>query len=248
MNELYPWLTKGQVICEDDVDGFRWYQIGGKKYISVTQVLEVAQHFRLSNWLKNNSKNKVEKTKKETAQLGTDLHKLVELDLNHEEPKEIRPELMNAFANWKKVKSEYEIGALLTEQTVVSDKYGYAGTVDMLIQGRFPKVNKPFAVADLKTGFFSVKAGYQIASYRQAIIEGKNAYTEDNTGMVGIQIHRDGSKVNVFEYEHNHYCFERFLYSLELFKGLYFSKLKKMGWEYLEKDSVKEWLGVIEHD
>jgi len=239
---------KQQVICEDDVDGFRWYEVDGVKYISVTQVLDVAQHFKFNNWLKNNSKNKIEKVKKETAHIGTQLHKLVEMDLNRETDFEIPPELNQPFYNWKQVQSKHDIQALMTEQLVVSKKYGYAGTLDMVIRGCFEKVQKTFSVADLKTGFFSIKAGWQIAAYRNALIEMPNAYTQDNLGMVGIQIHRDGSKVNVFEYEHVHPCFEAFLNCLEIFKMLYFNKLNKLEWPYLKKSSLKDWWGVIEHE
>lgn len=245
---INPWPARGQVICEDDVDGFRWYEIDGRKYISVTQVLEVAQHFKLTNWFKNNSKSKIEKTKEQTAALGTKLHELVERDLKHEENLDVPQELTQAFRNWKLKQHEYQLQALVTEQTVLSKKYGYAGKLDMIVSGDFKEIKTPFAVGDLKSGRFSIKTGYQLAAYRNAVIEMPNGYTQDNLGMFGIQIHRDGSEPKVFEYQHHHYCFERFLYCLEIFKGLYYNKLKKMQWPYLEHDAVREWLGVIEHE
>lgn len=227
-------LRVDQIVREEDSDGWRWYTRGDQRFISVTQVLDVASHQRLNAWRTNNSKNKIQKTMQATAKIGTEIHDLVERDLKGQKVDEL-PELLDVpFQEWKTLKEEKNIKALLTEQTVVSEKYGFAGSLDIFGTGNF---RKPFNVMDLKTGYYSVKAGWQMAAYRQAFLE-QNKYSPDEVGMVGIQVHRDGGKVNVFEYEHYDFCLRTFLSCLEVFKGMYFTKLKKMEWPWLTQPAL----------
>lgn len=234
---------RSQTIREQDIDKFRWYNRDGQKYISVTAVLDVAQHYKLTNWFKNNSKNKIAKTKDSTATTGKELHALIEKDLNGEDL--VIPEAYEKpFENWQKLKSEKSIKAKATELMVVSKKYGFAGQLDSLIEGKF---KKPLNIADLKTGRFGIKTGWQMAAYRQAAIEDLEI-PPDTLGMVGINVHRDGQTANIFEYEHIFPCFEAFLSCLEIFKMLYFNKLNKMKWPYLKDNGLKKWWGVIDHE
>jgi hypothetical protein len=232
------------IVQVTDEKGFRWYEREGKRYISVTQVLDVAQHKTLTNWFKNNSKAAIEKKVTSAADIGTRLHKLVENDLKHGlSIKELytgNEDVKPAIDNWLQKKQEYNIKALLTEQIVWSDKYGFAGTLDMFITGNF---NKQYNVADLKTGTYSIKTGWQVAAYRQAFIETQK-YKREEVGCVGISIHRDGRPPNIFEYQHYESCFKAFLQCLGIFKALYFNQLKD--WEYLTKDHLKEYYGIIE--
>lgn len=228
----------------EDSEGWRWYKDSeGRFYISVTKVLDVAQHQRMMKYYKTNSKAKNEKVLKTTANIGTEIHDLVERDLNNE-TFDIPEKYQDAFSNWIDVKDKFKIEAMHTEQMVISKKYGFAGTLDMFIEGDF---KKKYNIADLKTGFYGVKAGWQMAAYREAFLE-QGGYSPDEVGMVGIQIHRDGSKVGVFEYEHINPCTEAFLSCLEIFKMLYFNKLNKLGWSYLKDNSLKRYWGVPNED
>lgn len=226
-----------------DEKGFRWYERDGKRYISVTQVLDVAQHKSLTNWFKNNSKTKINKAVTYAADIGKELHTIVENDLKTGHiPIDLKENLKAAVVNWLKKKEEYKIKAVMTEQIVWSDKYGFAGTLDMFISGKF---RKTYNIADLKTGTYSIKTGWQVAAYRQAFLETQK-YKPNEVGCVGISIHRDGKEPNIFEYEHIQPCFSAFLHCLGIFKMLYFNQLDKSGWEYLKHDHMKEYYGIIE--
>lgn len=221
----------------EDEDGWRWYEgVDGRKYISVTQVLDVATHQRLTNWYKNNSAKKIEKVKLVTADLGTRIHKAVENDLKGVEQK-IEPDVAPAFKEWLKLKAEHKIEAKVTERTLYSQVFGFAGTADIV--GLF---DGKLCVMDIKTGTYSIKTGWQLAGYKTCWEE---ATKDMNVGMVGISIHRDGRIGQPFVYEHYDFCFERFLACLEAWKGLYFNKLAKMNWPWLKRNAFKAYYNVI---
>lgn len=227
---------------ESDSRGWRWYEVDGVKYISVTQVLDVIQHFQLTNWFKNNSANKIQKTKDVTADFGSSLHKIIELDLQNKPIVVDQPELKASYDQWITLKKEKFIQATHTETIVYSTKYGFAGQLDFIGTYKFEKscnAHRTYAVQDLKTGRFSIKTGWQLAAYRMAAIE--RGIADDSYGMVGIGIHRDGTPGKPFEYEHIEFCERQFLYALQNFKGLYFNDLAKMEWPYLKRDAVEEY-------
>lgn len=219
-----------------DENGKRWYKCGEQMYPSVTTVLDCINHIKLQNYFKNNSKAKIEKVRAETADFGSKLHHLIEMDLKGTQVKIDHDGLRKCFENWTTVKKEKSISATHTELVVVSHKYGFAGSADII--GSY---NGKTCVMDLKTGWYGVKAGYQMAAYRQAAIE--MGIVDKSCGLAGIQIHRDGSKVATFEYEHIDFCFRRFLYALECFKGLYFNEISKMNAAWLKTDAVETYFG-----
>lgn len=235
-----------QIDRSEDTRGWRWYEVDGVKLISVTQVLDVIQHYQLTNWFKNNSSNKIQKTKDSTADFGHVLHKAVEIDLQndqHQTQKKIildNPIQAQGFENWQKLKTDCQIVSTHTETMVYSLKYGFAGQLDLIGTFKFKKpsnLHRTHAVQDLKTGRFSIKTGWQIAAYRRAAIE--MGLANEDIGMVGIGVHRDGSPGQAFEYEHIDFCERQFLYALQNFKGLYFNELAKMNWPYLKQDAVE---------
>ena len=199
----------------------------GDFYVSVTTILEVAVPKKLTDYMKKNSAASQEKRLQETADIGSRIHKLIELDLKGEEviPD---PDCAAAFDKWSTLRHEHNIEATETEQLVYSE-LGYAGTADII--GTFD--DKP-ALMDIKTGWYGVKAGWQMAAYREAWMSLKNI---EELGLVGIQIKRDGSTGKPFVYEHYDFCFNRFLDCLGIFKGLYYNQLAKMNWKFLNKEA-----------
>jgi hypothetical protein len=53
----------GGVTRYNDQNNVRWYENNGKKYISVTQVLDCFVPPQLKNWFKNNSAKAIDKKK-----------------------------------------------------------------------------------------------------------------------------------------------------------------------------------------
>lgn len=216
---------------EEDGDGWRWYNAGGQRYISVTQVLDVAVHQKLKNWFVNNTKEKIENKLQVTADIGSRIHKAIENDLNNVS-QEITDDIAAPFDKWLTLKHAHKIKAESTEKVVYSKHFGFAGTADIV--GWFDDKR---CVMDVKTGFYNIKAGWQMAAYREALNENE----EWVEGMVGLSIKRDGSIAEPFVYSHYNFCLERFFSCLEVFKGLYFAKLQKLEWPWLHSNSLKEY-------
>ncbi len=219
----------------EDSDGWRFYTeddaIDGRKYISVTKILDCAVPEKLQQYMKKNSANAQAKRMTETADIGTAIHALVENDLKGIE-QEIPTHLASPFRLWQETRKKHNIKPMHTEIMCVSRKYGFAGTCDMVAE-----IDGVKCVADLKTGFFSTKAGFQISAYRMALIE--MGIIDDSYGMAGIQIKRDGSGATVFKYEHLDWCLKAFVSCFEVWKSLYFTKLNKMEWPFLHVNSLE---------
>lgn len=224
-------MSETKLTVVKDKNGFQWYSFD--KSIQpdqivprVTSVLDIAVPEKLKNYFTNNSKAKQKKTLDVAANFGTRLHEAVEKDLKNE-PHTLDVDLEDAFFRWGNIRDQYNIKAFKTEIQVHSKKEGYAGTVDII--GEFD--GKP-CVMDLKTGFYSVKAGWQMAAYRRAAIE--MGIIDDSYGMVGISVpRRNGEDPKPFVYEHIDFCELAWLSCFQTWKALYFSKLNKMKWKWL---------------
>jgi len=219
----------------EDVDGWRWYSHGDilraeDMYAGVTGILDIAVPASLKKYFVDNSKNKQEKRLTETGNIGSDIHTCVEIDLSGGKP-DLTELTKPAFDQWLILKDKHKIKAFSTETMVYSPKYGFAGTYD--IYGEFE--GKP-CVMDIKTGFFSVKAGWQMAAYRHAAIE--LGLIPKDAGMVGIQVHRDGRIGQPFIFQHLDWCLKSFVSCFEVWKALYFTKLNKIEWPWLKVSSL----------
>ncbi len=210
-----------------DENGFRWYAYPNSPsnlwYISVTTVLGCVLHQRVQAWMRRTDGAKQEAILAQRSDEGTSFHDLVEADLRGATIN-VLPEQQTAFNKWLELKAAHNITAEETEVSVASDKYGYAGTFDIIGQ-----VDGKRCLMDIKTGWMSEKAGWQLAAYRNALIE---KIGKSDLGMVGIQLRSDG-RTNLFTYSHYDWCFNRFLDSLGAFRGLYFRKLNQANWKWL---------------
>lgn len=218
----------------EDIDAWRWYCKDDDKsgwYISCTKVLDSWTPQKVKSYLINNTKNKIEKTLVETADIGTRIHEVIESDLKGITPIDLTG-IEKPFDNWLKMKDEFKIKATMTEQFLYSDKMGVAGTADII--GEF--AGKP-VVMDIKTGFYGIKAGPQMVMYLKMAQEMK--IVDDSFGVVGLSIHRDGNIAKPIIYEHTDWIFKTFTSCLELFKAENFYKLQGMKWKWLHNNSNK---------
>lgn len=211
---------KPQIVRDEDQDGWRIYRVNGKPHLSVTLILSCVVHERLKKWFINNSKNAVNKKSSETAKIGSDIHKMVEDSAI--DPSAPVPDALKGHAEqWERIRDEYQIRPIQSE-FMVHHPHGFAGQVDLYADSKFGKT-----IFDVKTGRTTVQAGWQMAAYRLAAL----SMGMPVDAMAVISIPRDGSKAKVFKYEHIDFCTQRFLSTFECFKGLYWSKLDKMGFE-----------------
>lgn len=216
-------------IIENDEDGFRWYQIDGKKYISTTEVLDCVQPKKLQNWFKKTSPGQIEKRSTESAKVGSDIHHLIRSNLEGSELP-ILEDYRGPYAQWLELRNKHRISAVKTEEVVYSKLLGVAGTADII--GLYEDLP---AIMDAKTGFYGVKAGFQMASYKLCYEEmtGDSGYH-----LVGLHVPRDGREAKAFKIEHREWCILTFLSCLQVWKALNFYKLQKMEWPWLFSTSV----------
>lgn len=101
-------------------------------YYSVTTILAVKHNTWLWHWKMKLGKEESDRIGNEAAEKGTRVHRRLEQILQGREfkttPKELKP-YIDAFNNWVE---EYQPNILFTERFVSSNKYGYAGTVDLI--------------------------------------------------------------------------------------------------------------------
>lgn len=207
-------------------DGFgrssRFYDVGGRKYPSVTTILHAVNKPALVNWAARTERelvlraaadlyedlpadapkmtrvgystsleNRVGKEKaharelSRASDLGSAVHALIEWNMRKELLQEVGPEpkvlpaglwAFMAYEDWRKAAN---LAPALVEQVVVSERYGYAGTMDWAGSIDAPGwrrgdegPNRIHVVGDFKTG----KAIYdeallQNAAYVHALVE-----------------------------------------------------------------------------
>lgn len=90
--------------------------------------------------------------------IGQEVHKLIEWNLRRElgqpvgaQPR-LRTEAVFAFTQYERWRAEVHLRPLLIEQQVWSKTYGYAGTLDLLVELMLPEHGCIRAVLDWKTG------------------------------------------------------------------------------------------------
>lgn len=167
----------------DKRGGYYWKD--GKPYVSVTKVLNVISKPALMYWygkevyiamVKEPSLSQEEALSKPyeasrgAASRGTTVHSIIEAYKNTGKVVEMNiPQFkgyIDAFNSWL---ANNKIEVVENEKTVFSDKYHYAGTLDMLA-----KVNGKLVIVDLKTskdGEVYPEASLQVSAYRQALLE-----------------------------------------------------------------------------
>lgn len=207
---------EGQINRFSDDDGWRIYEKDGEKFLSVTLILSCVVHEKLKNWFIKNSQNAVKKRSSSTAEIGTNIHTMVETD-----GKDCPPELEGHLKEWTRLKQLHNIKPIFNEK-LVTHPLGFAGQVDLYADTEFGKT-----VIDIKSGRVTTQAGWQMAAYRLALLA--SGYPVD--AMAVISIPRDGKPAKLFKYEHIDFCTQRFLSAFECFKGLYWSKLDKIGFK-----------------
>lgn len=215
-----------------DADDWRFYacaedlQNPSRWMPGYTTITDIVVPKFLKNYFIRTDPEKQAQRKRETADMGNLLHDLIEKDLTTgladlDIPDEAKP----ALESWGKLKADFGITAQRTELAVWSDRWGYAGTLDIV--GSFD--GSP-AIMDIKTGRYSRTAGWQMAAY-------KHAY-EEQTGerglkLVGLSIPRDGKPAKPFVYEHEDWCWDCFCGAYMAWKGMYYGKLESMEWHWL---------------
>ncbi len=192
----------------------RFYEVDGKKYPRVTTILNIIHRPELERWRGELGNVEANRIRDDTAEIGTSLHNVCHLfnrDQSFEMPVTSQiGQMFNTYRRWfeKVIDTVVE-----TEQLVISKKFGYAGTFDLLA---VLKGDVTPSVIDLKTSkdFWPTMA-LQLAAYREALLEeGK----EVNRRLV-VRIDKlETEKLEVKEYIKHARDFNAFLAALSLFR------------------------------
>lgn len=168
------------------------YKINDKTYYRVTSTLNVLAKHGLRNWMGKTGHAKAAKILEARQILGTRVHKLIELNLKGEAVNlsAYEQEIQDDLLEFEIFKKDAKLKPKALEQSLWSNKYGYAGTPDYIgyyttpieylastivdhKRVKVPKFTKSsLVIGDWKTGK-DIYPEYwlQIAAYAQAFKE-----------------------------------------------------------------------------
>lgn len=148
--------------------------VGGKEVPSVTQVLSILDKGEgLLNWIWNCGRKSIgwKGVRDKAGQEGTIIHYLIKCNLDYTTPalslnevEIVRNKILPAFMAWLKWDREHPERVLIaSEVSLVSDIWGYGGTLDYIYRD-----NSGVHLVDFKTGGKVYPSmGYQLAAYHQ---------------------------------------------------------------------------------
>lgn len=175
----------------------RYYWKDGIAYPSVTTILSAYPKPYLAEWRGNLGNEEANKQAREAADKGSFVHNAFHQAITRGTPikwhtastadpyRDIVVDEQFAFMSLYKLQQWFEIvkpEIILTEQQVFSDKFEFAGTVDLLLKikggvyqvnGSTPlKLTEGIYIADIKTGkYVGEEAKLQLAAYARALNE-----------------------------------------------------------------------------
>lgn len=192
----------------------RFYTIDGQRLPSVTTVLGAIRSLALEHWRGELGNVEADRRMEEGAEIGRAVHRLCHaynIGQSFIIPDGIVGELFSAYRGWFAGNVDRVVFA---EKVVVSRKYGYAGTVDLVA---IIKGDAVPAVIDIKcTGGFWPTMPLQLAGYREAALEegrqvGRRLIVRLDKAELGLQVK---------EYTEHTRDFNAFLCALGLFRYL----------------------------
>ena len=172
----------------------RYQSATGERVPSVTTVLGILNKPALIHWawqcgVKGEDYRKV---RDEAADIGTLAHYLIMCHLTRQEPDtseysaENIDKAENALLSYYEWEKNHPIEPVLIEQALISEVYGFGGTIDCLA-----KLNSETILIDHKTGkALYPEMFYQLAAYRQLLLE--NGYRVGHARI--LRVGRDESE------------------------------------------------------
>jgi len=212
-----------------------YYWVGTKPFLSVTTALKVLDKPALMYWfgrevhnamLKEPSltwdeaKGRPYQKNKEAKSRGTTVHDIVEAWKNIDEVVGSESVYAGYAKAFKKFLSDHDVVITDSEKQVISDKYQYGGSLDILARVNNQKLP---TLIDVKTGkdlYYEVDL--QLSAYRQAVEE--QGIEVEATGA--LLLNEDGT----YKYQIGADKLDIFLACLEIYKDMHRSQLIKIGY------------------
>lgn len=243
---MNPWDKWSHFVRTNDKDGNRFYGPPEKPftYPSVTSILDVtsATDKGIQQWMMKVGAKVYSETMDAAAKFGSECHDLFERVLKGE-PVEIPvayEKHVTAFREWV---AEHKVKPVATEFILVSERYGYAGTVDALCE-----VDGRLEIVDWKTGNnYRDSWASQVGAYHLAFTEllqsghltPEQPKIDMSIGGRILHIARDTAKKKEFKFQHLDFIEDSFLLHLEMFKRApRFKYLQGLGWNYVTQKAL----------
>jgi len=236
-------MNKGDLRESNRRGSFYWDK-DGKPYISVTTILSVIAKPQIQTWYgkevyramvvdptlsEKDALAAPYNTSKSAMSRGTTIHSIVE---TYKHTKKYLENVSDAFKPYAQAfytwVEDNDVEILENEKTVVSKKYGYAGTLDLLI--KFRKKGR-ILIADVKTGKDIYDEHFlQLSAYKQALFEMEKIDT--GMGIILLSTGTDGKGTGKYKFQENDYYFDEFMAARKLWiwknQGLIASVKKHM--------------------
>jgi hypothetical protein len=208
--------------------GFYW--LNGLPYVSVTTVLKVLDKPSLMYWAKrevyraclvnpsiseDDAIRAPEVTSAKACSRGTTVHSLVENYKKGEDYLNNVDEFFKPYAKaFDNFVREHQVEVIENERSVVSTKYGYAGTLDLL--ARIGPEKKVYLL-DIKTGKdVYPEAFIQLSAYKQALHEA--GVEVDAMAVVLLKTGPNGNPTGTYKFEQGEPCLKVFLAAMKIWK------------------------------
>ena len=212
-----------------------YYWVNKKPYISVTEVLKVLNKPALMYWFGREihtamlkepgltwelAKMKPYEKSTQARNRGTTVHSIVEAWKNIDEVVGQEGPFQGYAKAFKKWLEDHKVEVLENEKQIVSQRYGYGGTTDMLVRlngNQYP------TLIDVKTGkdlYYEVHL--QMSAYKHAVEESGTKLS----GTAALLLNEDGS----YKYQTGQEKFHIFLACLEIYKDINKEQLQKVGY------------------
>jgi len=150
------------------------------------------------------------------AEIGSCTHERIRAHLKQEEPDlscfaaNLQQEAQNCFDLYLQWEKAHTIKPILVECPMVSEQYGYGGTLDL-----YAEIDGRLWLVDFKTGgFYEDPCFIQSAAYRQMLIE--HGYQVDDALVLQIQRGKKKPKPHEVDTDWQH-DFRKFMVCLELY-------------------------------
>ena len=151
----------------EEIAGERYYNIGNKRYVSVTTPFNILEKHGLNKWIERVGAEEAKRVCDNASDYGTRVHTFCEkIMLGAESGDLIIPDMhpdfivaINRFYEWFTIMVDEVVGV---EETVHSDVWGVAGRLDALL---VLKGRKKISMCDVKTGQIKKIARMQTAAY-----------------------------------------------------------------------------------
>lgn len=214
---------KGWRVYADTLEDY----LRGDFYLSVTTVLSCVLLPGDKDFLLYSQRDTYDLMMERTAAVGDSIHSLIQNYVMGNPHLEFDEAVRPAFKGFCSL--GLNLKGIDAEIWLHHDKYGYAGSADL-----FAYYKGQRTLVEIKTGQYRITAGWQLAAYYHAMKHlGLNP-----EAAIGLQLHRAGDDMKVFEYQHIDSCFSAFLCCLNIFRMANYNKLKKLNWRFLNEEPV----------